>query len=316
MEARYGASALAAARLDEFLLAVSLKDYEDLGISLWRDAPKRNALRRAQNARLAAAPLFDGKRYARRFGAALAAAYEAFATRPAARHVVAVERGVRDGAFALGDADAGADRPLLVHVGGARRTEGWVVVDVAPGDHVDLRAPMHSLPFDDSSVAALYASHVLEHASERGSPLEATLREWHRVLAPRGALLVAVPDLAAVARLLANDALAADDRANLHRVVYGGQTSANDYHHVGFAYDLLARTLEAAGFCEIERVAAFGLFEDTSLLAFQGTPLSLNARAVACGKAGAAVTVAIPATPWTAPDSGSRFERRAAARAE
>jgi len=142
---------------------------------------------------------------------------------------------------------------------------------------------------------------VLEHASPHGSPLEATLAEWHRVLAPGGALLVAVPDLRAVAAAYASDDVGLDDRARLGRVLYGGQATRADYHHVGFDAESLARTLEAAGFCDVARVRSFGLFNDTTLVAFRGAPLSLNVQARACGKRGARVAVDVPATPWDAP---------------
>ena len=139
---------------------------------------------------------------------------------------------------------------------------------------------------------------MLEHASPHGSPLDATLAEWHRVLAHRGALLVAVPDLRAVAAAYARDDVDVDDRTRLGRVLYGGQTTRADYHHVGFDYESLRRTLGAAGFCDITRVRSFGLFNDSSLVAFRGAPLSLNVQARACGKRGPRVAVDVPATPW------------------
>ncbi len=54
----------------------------------------------------------------------------------------------------------------------------------------DVVADAQSLPFADGSLDFVIASHVLEHM-----PLTlATLREWYRVLAPGGALVLKIPD--------------------------------------------------------------------------------------------------------------------------
>jgi predicted SAM-dependent methyltransferase len=101
---------------------------------------------------------------------------------------------------------------------------------------------MDELAFADSSVVAIYASHVLEHASyntamlnateqhytsgtsRRGpSDLRRTLREWHRVLKGGGALFVSVPDLRALAKLFVDDSIGLDanERFFVMRVMYG-----------------------------------------------------------------------------------------------
>lgn len=66
---------------------------------------------------------------------------------------------------------------------------------------VDLDLEHQPLPYADGSFEVVIASHVLEHLENA----EAALRDWHRVLAPGGALLIGVPmhpaPLAALARL-------------------------------------------------------------------------------------------------------------------
>ena len=299
MEARYGASALRAARLEGLTEAFSLKDYEDLADGLRKRPRARAALRKAQDARLRKAPLFDTERWAAHFAAALAANVEAFGA-AGRRHVVAPDTRA-DRAFPLRDVDADDGGVVLLHVGGRARKPGWRIVDVAPGPHVDVVAPMHALKgFENNSVAALYASHVLEHATlgARGSPLAATLAEWHRVLKPGGALLLAVPDLGALATFFAAGDLSLEEKAALTRVLFGGQSHDADYHHVAFDFELLAATLNGAGFCGVTRVASFGLFADSSAVTFRGEPASLNVAGTACGKDGPQVHVDLPSIKY------------------
>ena len=89
---------------------------------------------------------------------------------------------------------------LLVNLGcGAVFHPAWVNLDslpVGPGvRRWDLR---RGLPFEDASVEACYASHVIEHLpSQAAGPL---LEECRRVLRPRGTLRLVVPDLEEVTR--------------------------------------------------------------------------------------------------------------------
>ena len=46
--------------------------------------------------------------------------------------------------------------------------------------------------------------------------------------------------------------------------VYGGNAEEGDHHMAGYDFDILGSFLEAAGFCKIKRIKAFGLFRDSS----------------------------------------------------
>jgi hypothetical protein len=71
--------------------------------------------------------------------------------------------------------------------------EGYDIhVDVLPLPGIEVRCRMDQLPFADASVTALRANHVLEHQS--WELVEATLREWARVLKPGAAVDIGVPD--------------------------------------------------------------------------------------------------------------------------
>lgn len=132
-----------------------------------------------------------------------------------------------------------------------------------------------SLPFRDGSVAAIYASHVLEHLyREEGQSLMA---ESFRILRPGGVLRVVVPDLRAIAedylgngasknREAASASLRPADLLNQRllmrwpspqssNLLYRVYSSWQDFHSHKWMYDedslvtLFART----GFVEIER---------------------------------------------------------------
>lgn len=171
---------------------------------------------------------------------------------------------------------ASTDVPLRLHIGGKNRHPGWQIVDTVPGQHVDyVRSCTDLSIFADDSVMEIYASHVLEHLGYQ-SELARTLGEFHRVLKPGGTLRASVPDLSTLCALFVDPALQFAERFHVMRMMFGGQLDPFDFHKVGLSEEFLAGYLTNAGFTEVERVDAFGLFEDASSLVFKGRPISLN----------------------------------------
>jgi predicted SAM-dependent methyltransferase len=168
--------------------------------------------------------------------------------------------------------------PLRLHLGGQLVKPGWTILNAQAAPGVDVVGLVTDLSmFADGSACEVYASHVYEHLSNVEVPV--ALREAYRVLAPGGELKVAVPDLEVLSRLLAHPALPLADRWHVQRMIYGGQIDPYDFHKTGFTFPLLEAVLGQAGFVEVQRVADFGLFADTSRLAFAGLPISLNVQA-------------------------------------
>ena len=123
--------------------------------------------------------------------------------------------GVSDGA---GGAARGSYPPLpaelytthyvMLNIGGISAIDGWFNVNSQAVSYnmanskAHLLRDMHDLHgVTDNSVAAIYASHTLEHNSFGNGMLDATLKEWHRVLRPGGLLCISVPDLRTLASL-------------------------------------------------------------------------------------------------------------------
>jgi len=86
------------------------------------------------------------------------------------------------------------DTALRLNLGsGGTHIEGFKNVDFNSAYEPDYVADVQQLPFFDSTVDEIYASHILEH-TEYNSPV---LDEWARVLRPGGMLTVTVPDIIA-----------------------------------------------------------------------------------------------------------------------
>lgn len=80
---------------------------------------------------------------------------------------------------------------------GDHRMEGFVGVDVVPGDAVDQVANVLQLPYGDNSIEEIAAFQVIEHLFPHET--QGLFHEWFRVLQPGGALYVTTPDFGYVA---------------------------------------------------------------------------------------------------------------------
>jgi len=98
---------------------------------------------------------------------------------------------------------------IKLNVGGAGnlyRFEGvgFLCVDKEKNPDVQLDISKSKLPFEDSSVDAIYTSHTLEHVFP--DTLDFILSEFYRVLKPEGRLRIVVPDIdLAIRAYLDND---------------------------------------------------------------------------------------------------------------
>jgi predicted SAM-dependent methyltransferase len=167
-----------------------------------------------------------------------------------------------------------------LHIGGKVRSPGWEVLDANPGEHVDHVGNARDLRhFADGTFSEVYASHVLEHFDHKDE-IQATLKEWNRVLEAGGRLHISVPDLSVLARLFCDrQRLSWDDRYLVMLMIFGSHSDRYDYHQVGLWDEALVHYLGNAGFTTAKPVADFGYFQDTSLLELHGERISLNVTA-------------------------------------
>lgn len=128
----------------------------------------------------------------------------------------------------------------------------WTHVDIDPRPlssptgpkPVDVVADATDIPLPDGCAALVYSQECLEHFSWR--LYKSVLREWARLVAPQGKLVVEVPDfLAACNQVLSTDTVEMD-RA-IQQIIFGGQENEWDFHYVGHTHRTLAADLEELG---------------------------------------------------------------------
>lgn len=172
---------------------------------------------------------------------------------------------------------------MKLHIGGQEKHPEWKIFDIEKRDEVDYVGDASDLSqFEDESIEAIYASHVLEHFYYAiNYELSFTLLEWFRVLRKGGQLMISVPDLRRLCWLYSRPETSIEERFQIMRMIFGGQTNEYDIHKVGFDFDILCYYLSEAGFTECHRVTDFNIFKnDCSTVQVFGNLISLNIIAV------------------------------------
>jgi predicted SAM-dependent methyltransferase len=123
---------------------------------------------------------------------------------------------------------------------GDRPLEGWENWDAATGQEA------FPLELPDGCLDHLRASHILEHFPH--AKAQAALNEWVRVVRPGGAVSIAVPDFA----LLAKGYLAGKPWP-FQGFFMGGQLNERDFHKSIFDRESLEEAMREAGLCAIHR---------------------------------------------------------------
>jgi len=163
-----------------------------------------------------------------------------------------------------------------LHIGGKYPRPDWEIFNIQKAPNIDHIGDASDLSrFEDQTFDELYASHVLEHFDYNG-PMQKTLKEWCRVLKPKGKLYLSVPDMEVLCKLFVKQGITAQTRFHLIRMMFGGHVDEYDYHYTGFYSDFLNSVLAGAGFQKARKVEYFGIFEDASRIRVANIPISLN----------------------------------------
>ncbi len=167
---------------------------------------------------------------------------------------------------------------MRIHLAsGDRRLPGFIHVDRRAECKPDIVADWNALPFKDSSIALLYFCHGLEHI--RKPEVLRVLREFRRILKPKGILRLSLPDFSTLAKLYVNREISLFRLGCLHgRQDYDGNT-----HYASYDFDYLAYFLGEAGFYNIKRWNPVEVhppdYDDFSLAMMNGIYISLNVEA-------------------------------------
>ena len=170
-------------------------------------------------------------------------------------------------------------QPRKLHIGGREPHPDWEIFDAVPNTYVDHIGNAKDLSrFKDNTFDEIYASHILEHFDHQ-QEVSMVLIEWCRLLNPYGRLLLSVPDLSNLASIFLMKDLSIEDRFAVMRMIFGSHSDEYDYHMSGFNEEMISCYLQYAGFCNINRVENFNIFNDTSTGILNNIPISLNVAA-------------------------------------
>jgi len=140
---------------------------------------------------------------------------------------------------------------MKLHLGcGRKYIEGFKHVDLQDFGHIDYKTSVNDLYFaEDNTIELIYAAHVLEHFG-RNEYID-VLKEWCRVLKPKGVLRISVPSFDAVVKYYASKS---DDLELLLGLLVGEQKVGEyDYHKMEFDKKLLTKILLEIGFSEVRK---------------------------------------------------------------
>ena len=164
---------------------------------------------------------------------------------------------------------------MKLHIGGKETKEGWSILNIQKKDGVDFVRDISDLSqFKNNSIDEIYASHVLEHVSQK--KISKTLNGIYKVLKNKGKFYVSVPDMDILCKTFIHSKTTMELKFHTMRIMFGGQLDEFDFHYFGWNFQFLNNFLLEAGFKKIEKVDNFSIFKDTSNYMSNGAPISLN----------------------------------------
>jgi len=139
---------------------------------------------------------------------------------------------------------------VFLHLGcGQINHPKFINIDVIPSRHIHYVRRIDNLSiFKDCSVDLIYASHCLEHFPFSAVPI--ILKEWYRVIKPKGILRLSVPDFDLLLNIYNETG---HNIKNIIQPLMGGQGSKYNFHYSVFNFKSLEAELYAIGFAEVRR---------------------------------------------------------------
>lgn len=147
--------------------------------------------------------------------------------------------------------------------------ETWTRIDKFVGGSDVIKMDATNLEYEDNSIEAIYASHLLEHFSYLEVP--GILKHWHDKLQSGGWLHINVPDISWAAHEIIKDVKTSDvfstEEAVINGILYGSQVHEGEYHKSGYTKNILRDKLIEAGFTDINVEEEFDAHEMGVLIA-------------------------------------------------
>jgi len=132
---------------------------------------------------------------------------------------------------------------MKLHIGpGNSYFPGWVNVDIFNNVKADIYSSALALPYPRETFDIIYASHVLEHFNRH--LISAALFHWRDLLKIGGVLRLSVPNFETICKYYMETGKLQD----VMGLLFGGQDSFLNEHHITFDYELLLTYLRSVGF--------------------------------------------------------------------
>jgi len=130
-----------------------------------------------------------------------------------------------------------------LHIGvGKVYLPGWINVDIFGNVKADIYCNALALPYERERFDLIYCSHILEHFNRHF--VLAALTHWRDLLRSGGILRLSVPNFSAICRRYQ----ITHDLNEVMGLLYGGQESFLNAHHVVFDEKLLTEYLSMVKF--------------------------------------------------------------------
>ena len=140
---------------------------------------------------------------------------------------------------------------MKLHLGsGSRYLEGYLHIDIADYEHIDINSSVDKLnTIDNDTIDEIYASHVIEYFDR--NEVEFVLKEWKRVLKKDAVLRIAVPNFEALIKVYR-------ETGEIEKILgplygkWGLNDSSFIYHKTVYDENSLTALLERIGFSDIK----------------------------------------------------------------
>jgi len=149
-------------------------------------------------------------------------------------------------------------KKIKLHIGcGDIYKKGYVNIDAYNLSVADIKAKANKVPYPEKSVDLIENHHLLEHLDRK--TLKTTLKEWFRILKPRGKLIIEVPNLEKNIEIFLKSSY--HERWENYRkefehgriqLIYGKGEEQGQLHKNGFDKERLKRILQNHGFVKIK----------------------------------------------------------------
>ncbi|MHB8483960.1 MAG: class I SAM-dependent methyltransferase [Nitrospiria bacterium] len=132
-------------------------------------------------------------------------------------------------------------------------------IDLLDGVDMVLDASKIPYPFKDGEFEKIYSSHMVEHLHK--DILPEVIKEWVRVLKPRGVAIIDCPDLKQGLKLYHDKNYSWNKLMDL---IFGNNERPTQHHLWGWTYDTLAPLFIQAGFSKVQEVTDFEEYHKTN----------------------------------------------------